>query len=127
MSIQVLQTSNAPAAIGPYVQGKIAGGFLFASGQIPLDPVSGAVVGTTIAAQAEQVMRNVCALIEAAGAKVENVVKSTCFLHDIADFAAFNEVYAKYFGVAAPARSCVGGIDLPKGVLCEVEVVVYLG
>lgn len=127
MSIKVLQTPNAPAAIGPYVQGKIAGGFLYASGQIPLDPVSGAVVGTTITEQAEQVMRNVCALIEAAGGSVAQVVKSTCFLHDIADFGAFNEVYAKYFGQAAPARSCVGGLDLPKGVLCEVEVVVYLG
>ncbi len=127
MSTEVLSTPNAPAAIGPYVQGRIAGGFLFASGQIPLDPQSGAMVGTNITEQAEQVMKNVCALVTAAGASMDQVVKSTCFLHDIADFAAFNEVYAKYMGSPAPARSCVGGIDLPKGALCEVEVVVFLG
>ena len=127
MSVKVLNTDKAPAAIGPYVQGKIAGDFLFASGQIPLDPVSGALVGTTVTEQAEQVMKNVLALIEAAGATPDKILQSTCFLHDIADFAAFNEVYAKYVGQAAPARSCVGGLDLPKGALCEVEVVVYLG
>ncbi len=127
MSIRVLATQNAPAAIGPYVQGKIAGDFLFASGQIPLDPATGALVGTTITEQAEQVMKNVMALVAAAGAAPDKILKTTCFLKDIADFAAFNEVYARYVGEAAPARSCVGGIDLPKGALCEVEVVVYLG
>lgn len=127
MSIRVLATQNAPAAIGPYVQGKIAGDFLFASGQIPLDPATGALVGTTITEQAEQVMKNVMALVAAAGVAPDKILKTTCFLKDIADFAAFNEVYARYVGEAAPARSCVGGIDLPKGALCEVEVVVYLG
>lgn len=127
MSIKVVATENAPAAIGPYVQGKIAGGFLFASGQIPLDPKTGAMVGSNITEQAEQVMKNVTALVEAAGGSMNDVVKSTCFLKDIGDFAAFNEVYAKYVGTEAPARSCVGGIDLPKGALCEVEVIVFLG
>ncbi len=125
--IRVLNTNNAPAAIGPYVQGKIAGGFLFASGQIPLDPKTGEIVGSTIKEQAEQVMKNVTALIVEAGATMNDIVKTTCFLKDIADFAAFNEVYADFIGEEAPARSCVGGLSLPKGVLCEVEVVVYLG
>lgn len=125
--IRVLNTNNAPAAIGPYVQGKIAGGFLFASGQIPLDPKTGEIVGSTIKEQAEQVMKNVTALVVEAGATMNDIVKTTCFLKDIADFAAFNEVYADYIGEEAPARSCVGGLSLPKGVLCEVEVVVYLG
>lgn len=125
--IRVLNTSNAPAAIGPYVQAKIAGGFMFASGQIPLDPKTGELVGTTIKEQAEQVMKNVTALIVEAKATMNDIVKTTCFLHDIKDFAAFNEVYAAYVGEEAPARSCIGGIDLPKGALCEVEVVVYLG
>lgn len=125
--IRVLNTNNAPAAIGPYVQGKIAGGFLFASGQIPLDPKTGEIVGSTIKEQAEQVMKNVTALIVEAGATMNDIVKTTCFLKDIADFAAFNEVYADFIGEESPARSCVGGLSLPKGVLCEVEVVVYLG
>ncbi len=125
--IEVINTDKAPAAIGPYVQGKIAGGFLFASGQVPLDPVTGAVVGSDITEQAHRAMQNVKALVEAAGATMADVVKTTCFLHDINDFAAFNEVYASYMGESAPARSCVGGLSLPKGVLCEVEVVVYLG
>lgn len=125
--IRVLNTNNAPAAIGPYVQGKIAGGFLFASGQIPLDPKTGEIVGSTIKEQAEQVMKNVTALIVEAGATMNDIVKTTCFLKDIADFAAFNEVYADFIGEEAPARSCMGGLSLPKGVLCEVEVVVYLG
>lgn len=125
--IKVLSTEKAPKAIGPYVQGKIVNGFLFASGQIPLNPVTGQMVEGDIKAQAEQAMKNVMALVEAAGATPDKIVKTTCFLKDIADFAAFNEVYAKFMGESAPARSCVGGIDLPKGALCEVEVVVFVG
>ncbi len=125
--IRVLNTHEAPAAIGPYVQGKIAGDFLFASGQIPLDPKTGEVVGSTIKEQAEQVMKNVAALVVAAGATMSDIVKASCFLKDIGDFADFNEVYSNYIGEEPPARTCVGGIALPKGVLCEVEVVVYLG
>ncbi len=124
--IKVLHTPNAPAAIGPYVQGKIAHGFLFASGQIPIDPATGNLVQGDIKAQTEQVMKNVTALIVEAGATMNDIVKTTCFLKDIGDFAAFNEVYAAYMGEEAPARSCVGGIDLPRGALCEVEVIVAL-
>lgn len=127
MSVKVIKTDKAPAAIGPYVQGKVVGDLLFASGQIPLDPATGALVGTDITTQATQAMKNVLALVEAAGATPDKIVKTTCFLKDIADFAAFNAVYAKFVGEPAPARSCVGGIDLPKGALCEVEVIVYLG
>ena len=125
--IKVLSTEKAPKAIGPYVQGKIVNGFLFASGQIPLNPVTGQMVEGDIKAQAEQAMKNVMALVEAAGATPDKIVKTTCFLKDIADFAAFNEVYAMFMGESAPAPSCVGGIDLPKGALCEVEVVVFVG
>lgn len=125
--VKTISTTKAPRAIGPYSQAKVAGGFLFASGQVALCPNAGEVVGTNVKEQAHQVMQNVLAIIEAAGGKKENIVKTTCFLHDIADFAAFNEVYAQYVGEFAPARSCVGGLDLPKGVLCEVEVIVYLG
>ena len=124
--IKTINTEKAPKAIGPYSQAKVAGDFLFASVQVALCPNSGEVVGNNVTEQAHQVMKNVLAIIEAAGGKKENIVKTTCFLHDIADFAAFNEVYAQYIGDVAPARSCVGGLDLPKGVLCEVEVVVYL-
>lgn len=122
--IKVLSTDNAPAAIGPYVQGKIVGGLLFASGQIPLDPKTGNLVGDDISTQAEQALKNVKALVEASGSDLKSVVKTTCFLKDINDFAAFNAVYAKFFSENPPARSCVGGIDLPKGALCEIEVVV---
>ena len=122
--IKVLSTSEAPAAIGPYVQGKIVGGLLFASGQIPLDPKTGILVGNDISTQAEQALKNVKALVEAADSDLCSVVKTTCFLKDINDFAAFNAVYAKFFKENPPARSCVGGIDLPKGALCEIEVVV---
>ena len=117
-----ISTPNAPAAIGPYSQGFITGGLLFTSGQIALDPVSGEVVGATVAEQAHQVMKNLGALLEAAGSSYEKTVKTTCFLADIADFAAFNEVYAKYF-TQNPARSCVAVKELPKSVLCEVEVI----
>lgn len=121
--IKIVSTTNAPAAIGPYVQGKIINGFLFASGQIPLDPASGKMAEGGIEEQATQALKNVKALVEAAGTDMSKVIKTTCFLKDINDFAAFNAVYAKFFSDPAPARSCVGGIDLPKGALCEVEVV----
>ncbi|MGN1280939.1 MAG: RidA family protein [Succinivibrio sp.] len=121
--IKVISTENAPAAIGPYVQGKIVGGLLFASGQIPLNPKTGAMVEGGIEEQARQALSNVKALVEAAGSDLSKVVKTTCFLKDIADFAAFNAVYAEFFTGSAPARSCVGGIDLPKGALCEIEVI----
>lgn len=125
--IKVVATDKAPQAIGPYSQAKVVGGFLFASGQIALDPNTGSIVGSTIEDQTHQVMKNILALIEAAGASKENIVKTTCFLHNIADFAKFNEIYAQYIGDVVPARSCVGGLDLPKGALCEVEVIVYVG
>ena len=117
-----IATPNAPAAIGPYCQATVHNGFLFTSGQIPLDPVTGDVVGTEITAQAEQVCKNLGALLEAAGTNFENVVKTTCFLADMGDFAAFNGVYAKYF-TGCPARSCVAVKTLPKNVLCEIEVI----
>ncbi|MCR5085581.1 MAG: RidA family protein [Succinivibrionaceae bacterium] len=123
---QVVATKNAPAAIGPYVQGRVAGGFLFASGQIPIDPRTGELVAGDIRAQARQALLNVKAVVEAAGASMDDVVKTTCFLRDLSDFAPFNEVYAEFFGTVPPARSCVGGIAIPKGALCEVEVVVSL-
>ena len=121
--VKIVSTTNAPAAIGPYVQGKIVNGFLFASGQIPLVPSTGALAEGGIEEQARQALTNVKALVEAAGSDLSKVVKTTCFLKDINDFAAFNAVYAKFFKENAPARSCVGGIDLPKGALCEVEVI----
>ena len=121
--IKIISTQNAPAAIGPYVQGKVINGFLFASGQIPLNPATGAMVAGGIEAQARQALLNVKALFEAAGSDLSKVVKTTCFLKDIGDFAAFNAVYAEFFKTEAPARSCVGGIDLPKGALCEIEVI----
>ena len=120
--MQVIDTKNAPGAIGPYSQGIIANGFLFASGQIPIDPADGEIKGTDISAQAEQVMKNIGALLAEAGSSYENVVKTSCFLADMGDFAAFNEVYAKYF-TEKPARSCVAVKTLPKNVLCEVEVI----
>lgn len=121
--VKIVSTTNAPAAIGPYVQGKIVNGFLFASGQIPLVPSTGSLAEGGIDEQARQALTNVKALVEAAGSDLSKVVKTTCFLKDINDFAAFNAVYAEFFKENAPARSCVGGIDLPKGALCEVEVI----
>ena len=115
-------TDKAPAAIGPYSQAIDFNGILFTSGQIPLDPATGEVVGTSIAEQAEQVMKNLGAVLEANGLDFTAAVKTTCFLADMADFAAFNEVYARYF-TGKPARSCVAVKALPKGVLCEVEVI----
>lgn len=119
--MNLLQTSNAPGAIGPYSQGYEANGFVITSGQIPVDPVSG-TVPEGISAQVEQSCKNVGAILESAGTGFERVIKTTCFLADMADFAAFNEVYARYF-ISKPARSCVAVRELPKGVLCEIEAI----
>lgn len=120
--ITKIATHNAPAAIGPYSQAVRCGNMLYSSGQIPLDPATGNMVGETITEQAEQVMKNLQAVLSAAGVGFENVVKTTCFLADMNDFAAFNAVYGKYI-TCAPARSCVAVAALPKGALCEVEVI----
>jgi reactive intermediate/imine deaminase len=114
-------TTEAPGAIGPYSQGMTAGELVFTSGQIPVDPVSGAIP-EGIAAQADRSCRNVGAVLAAAGSGFDRVVKTTCFLADMSDFAAFNAVYEKYF-VSLPARSCVAVKDLPRGVLCEIEAI----
>ena len=119
---KVISTTNAPAAIGPYSQAIEANGFVFASGQIPVIPATGEVAGATIAEQAEQSCKNVGAILEEAGLTFDNVIKTTCFLADMADFAAFNAVYEKYF-TSKPARSCVAVKQLPKNVLCEVEAI----
>ena len=119
-------TDKAPAAIGPYSQAIIVDKMLFTSGQIPLDPTTGAVIGEEIKEQAELVMKNLGEILMEAGTDYTKVVKTTCFLADMGDFAAFNEVYAKYF-TEKPARSCVAVKTLPKDVLCEVEVIAYLG
>ena len=124
--LKYVDTKNAPAAIGPYSQGIIVNGIAFFSGQIPLSAETGEVVGTTIEEQTEQVMKNVAALLESQNASFTDVVKTTCFLADMGDFAAFNEIYAKYF-TGKPARSCVAVKALPKGVLCEVETIAYGG
>ena len=124
--MNVIDTKNAPGAIGPYSQGIICNGIAFFSGQIPLSPITGEVVGTTIEEQTEQVMLNIKALLESQNADFTDVVKTTCFLADMGDFAAFNEIYAKYF-TGKPARSCVAVKDLPKGVLCEVETIASVG
>lgn len=118
-----ISTEKAPAAIGPYSQGVVVNGLLFASGQIALSPETGELVGSTIEEQAEQVMKNVGALLAAASTDFDHVVKTTCFLEDIADFAKFNAVYAESFGEKLPARSAVGIDKLPKGALIEVEVI----
>ena len=120
--MKYITTDKAPAAIGPYSQGIVTGNLFFASGQIALDPATGAVKGETIAEQTETVCNNIGELLKAAGTTYDKVVKTTCFLADIADFGAFNEVYAKYF-TGKPARSCVAVKDLPKGVLCEIEII----
>ena len=119
---KTISTPNAPAAIGPYSQAILCGHMLYTSGQIPLDPATGTVVGDDIRSQAEQVMKNLSAVLTAAGTSFENAVKTTCFLADMGDFATFNEVYASYF-TSNPARSCVAVKTLPKGVLVEVEVI----
>ena len=120
---KVISTPKAPAALGPYSQAIESEGYLFTSGQIPINPATGEVEGTTIEEQAEQVMQNIGAILEEAGLTFANVVKTTCFLADLADFAAFNAVYAKYFPEAAPARSCFAVAGLPKGAKLEVETI----
>jgi 2-iminobutanoate/2-iminopropanoate deaminase len=124
--MKTISTEKAPAAIGPYSQGIVAGDFFFASGQIAIVPETGEIAGNTVEEQAEQIMKNIGALLEAAGASYENVVKTSCFLADMGDFAAFNEIYAKYF-TTKPARSCVAVKTIPKNLLCEVEIIAYLG
>ena len=121
MEKTVISTNKAPGAIGPYSQGWVVGDFVYTSGQIPVNPADG-TVPQGIAAQAEQSCKNVGAILEAAGTGFDRVVKTTCFLADMGDFAAFNEVYARYF-TSKPARSCVAVKDLPKGVLCEIEAI----
>lgn len=123
--MKVISTEKAPAAIGPYSQAMVFGNLMISSGQIPIDPATGEIAGTTIQEQAEQVMKNIGAVLEEAGANYTDVMKTTCFLADMSDFAAFNEVYGKYF-TGKPARSCVAVKTLPKNVLCEVEVIVAL-
>ena len=122
--MQVIETKNAPGAIGPYVQGYIVNGVAYTSGQIPVDPATG-TAPEGIAAQAEQRRKNVAAILESAGSSLEKVFETTCFLDNMGDFAAFNEGYAKYF-TGKPARSCVAVKELPKGVLCEIEAAAEL-
>lgn len=122
MEIKKVSTDKAPAAIGPYSQAIICGDMVFTSGQIPINPANGNIEAVTIEEQAEQVMRNLKAVLEAAGSSLDKAVKTTCFLADMGDFAAFNGVYAKYF-TTNPARSCVAVKTLPKNVLVEVEVI----
>lgn len=123
--MEKIYTKNAPDAIGPYSQAVKCGNILFTSGQIAINPVTSQVEASDIVGQTEQVCNNLCALLEAAGTTVDNVVKTTCFLADMADFAAFNEIYGKYF-TSKPARSCVAVKTLPKNVLVEVEVIAEL-
>ena len=120
---KVIASTNAPAAIGPYSQAIEYNGMVYASGQIPVNPATGEVESDNIEGQADQSLKNVGAILKEAGLDYSNVIKTTCFLADIADFAKFNEVYSRYFKEEAPARSCVAVKDLPKGVLCEVEVI----
>ena len=120
--MKTIQTDKAPAAVGPYSQAKISGGFWFASGQVGINPAIGAIVDGGLEAQTEQVMANIAAVLEASGSSFDQVIKTTCFLADIADFKAFNEIYAKYF-TSKPARSCVAVKDLPLGALVEVEII----
>ena len=120
--LKKVSTDKAPAAIGPYSQGIIANGFLFASGQIPINPANGEIEGGDITEQAELVMKNIGEILKEAGTTYENVVKTTCFLADMGDFGAFNSVYEKYF-TGKPARSCVAVKQLPKNVLCEAEII----
>lgn len=123
--MKIIETTKAPAAIGPYSQAYEAGGFIFSSGQIPVDPQTGNIP-EGIKAQAEQSCINVGEILKVAGIGYDKVIKTTCFIADMADFAAFNEVYAKYF-TSKPARSCVAAKDLPKGVLCEIEAIAVKG
>ena len=123
--MKTVATNNAPGAIGPYSQAMITGNLVFTSGQIPINPATGSVEAVTVEDQTKQVCENLKAVLEAAGSSLEKAVKTTCFLADIADFAAFNGVYGEYF-TGKPARSCVAVKDLPKGVKCEVEVIAEL-
>ena len=127
MSVQSIHTDQAPAAIGPYSQGVIAGGFLFTAGQIALDPATGQVVEGDVVRQAERVMQNLQAILTNAGAAWGDVVKTTVFLHDMADFPRVNEIYAKTLGSARPARSTVQVSALPRGVLVEIDAIVKIG
>ncbi|HSA54499.1 MAG TPA: RidA family protein [Gemmatimonadaceae bacterium] len=127
MTTRAIQTDRAPAAIGPYSQGIVAGGFLFTAGQVALDPASGAVVPGDVVAQTERVLANLAAILEAAGARWSDVVKTTVFLTDMGDFPRVNEVYARVLGEARPARSTVQVSALPKGVLVEIEAIVKVG
>lgn len=120
--METVYTKNAPEAIGPYSQAKISGGFVYTSGQIPINPATGAVEAQTIEEQTEQVCKNISEVLKAAGSSIDKVVKTVCFLRDIADFAAFNAVYANYF-TSKPARSCVAVRELPKNVLVEIDTV----
>ena len=123
--MEKIYTEKAPAAVGPYSQAAVINGLVYTSGQIALDPRTGEMVGKTIEEQAEQVMKNLVSILEAAGTGPEKAVQTLCFLTDINDFAAFNAVYARYF-TEKPARSCVGVKSLPKGAVCEVEVIAAL-
>ncbi|ABJ72832.1 endoribonuclease L-PSP [Lactococcus cremoris subsp. cremoris SK11] len=119
----IIATPNAPAAIGPYVQGKIVNGLLYASGQIPLNPLDGEIVGDTIELQTEQVMKNIAAILKEAHSNFDSVIKTTCFLKNIEDFSKFNAIYSKFFNKNFPARSAVGVAGLPKEVLIEIEFI----
>ena len=120
--MKTVHTDKAPAAVGPYSQAKICGNLVFLSGQIAIDPKTNTIKAQTIEEHTEQICKNIIEVLKAAGTSIENVVKTTCFLAEMSDFAAFNEVYAKYF-VSSPARSCVAAKALPKGVLAEIEVI----
>ena len=120
--MKIVSTEKAPKALGPYSQGYVHNGIFYSAGQIPINPETDAIEATTIEGQTEQVCKNIGAVLEAAGTSFDKVLKTTCFVADMGDFAAFNEVYAKYF-TSKPARSCVAVKDLPKGVLCEVEAI----
>lgn len=124
--MQKIVTDKAPAAIGPYSQAIKAGDFLYASGQIPINPATGEIEGEDVSAQADLVCKNIGEILKAAGTDYEHVVKTSCFLAEMSDFGAFNSVYEKYF-TGKPARSCVAVKQLPKDVLCEVEIIAYLG
>jgi len=126
MSKHIITTPNAPAAIGPYSQGYVAGDFVYTAGQGGLDPADGHVVSDTVEGQAEQACKNLGAILKAGGATYTDVIKANVFLAHMSDFAAFNAVYAKYF-TEKPARTCVAAKELPLGLLCEIEVVAYIG
>lgn len=120
--MKVIATEKAPKALGPYSQGYVHGGIFYSAGQIPINPATDTIEAITIEEQTEQVCKNLAAVLDAAGSSFDNVIKTTCFLANMEDFATFNEVYAKYF-VSKPARSCVAVKTLPKNVLCEIELI----